>query len=216
MLVEVHPGVQAARLLERRPVVAARVEGVEGTRVVGEEPERVEVRAADPVLLHHGVGARAAEPQRPGGVPHLLLRQPVDHRPLVHPEAAELRCPSGGRDQQPVQRLDQQPLRHQVLVAHRRHAAPDDVPLESGVRRALRESHAVAGVPAPQRRRPLRVVAEQEVLDGVRDTLTPALQVRPDPRVHALLVRGATGLPGGHLERFHRHQGRQRPGRARR
>ena len=76
VLVEVHAGVQAGRLLERRAVVAAGPQLVERPRRRGEEPVGVEVRAADPVRLDHRVGAVAARGaaasragSRPAGAP---------------------------------------------------------------------------------------------------------------------------------------------------
>ncbi len=57
--------------------------------------------------LDHLVGAAGAEPERPRGVPDVVLPEAVDHRPLVHPEAAELGGAPRGGDQQPVQRAQQ-------------------------------------------------------------------------------------------------------------
>jgi hypothetical protein len=86
VLVEVHPGVQTAGLLVRRTVVAPRLERVQGTGDLGEEPERVEVRAADAVTLEDLVRPRSTEPQRPVMA---YVGGPVDRRPLVQPEAAQ-------------------------------------------------------------------------------------------------------------------------------
>ena len=100
VLVEVHPRVQAARLLELRPVVATGLQGVQRPRAVGEEPERVEVGAGDPVSLDDLVGAARAEPQRPVVADRGVGL--VDHRPLVQAEAAQRRRAARGRHQQPV------------------------------------------------------------------------------------------------------------------
>ena len=222
MLVEVHPGVQAARLLERRPVVAAGPQRVQRPRVVGEEPERVEVRAGHPVPLDHLVGAAGTQPQRPRGVPDVGLVEPVDHRPLVQAEAAELRRAGGGGREQRVQRGEQRALSRDVLPRHRGVAAgPLDVPLEAGVRRpAALEHDAVPGVPPAQRRGTLGVVGEQEVLDRVRHPGLAALEVRPHPRLDPCLVGGAAlpprrlvqdRVPGRHRV-LHTPEGSKRPG----
>ena len=104
-LVEVHAGVQAARLLERRPgprAVGCRVLQRPGRR--REEAEGVEVRAADLVLTRRPasvpVGRRAAAASPRAGPARPVL--PVDHRPLVQAEAAELR--GTGRGARPAGR----------------------------------------------------------------------------------------------------------------
>ena len=178
MLVEVHPGVQARRLLERRPVVAARLQGVERARRVGEEPEGVEVRAGDPVALDDLVGARRPEPQRPGRVPDVVRREPVDHRPLVHPEAAEVRRPAGGRGQQPVDLRDDGQPRGQQVGGDTHPGGPLDVPLEPEPVRPVGQRDAVPGVPAAQRGRALGVVGEEEVLDRVAAARAATREVR--------------------------------------
>ena len=179
VLVEVHPGVQAARLLEGRPVVAAGGERVQRPGLGGEEPERVEVRAADPVRLDDRVGAVRPEPQRPV-VPGLVLA-PVDHRPLVQPEAAERRRARRGRGEQPVQRLEQRPLGGDVLarVTAIARSSPRPYPLSPAYAAASPASaDAVPRVPAPQLRRPLGVVGEQEVVHRVLDRRPRRRQVR--------------------------------------
>ena len=86
-LVEVHRRVQAAGLLERDLVGAGGGDGVAGARRGGEEPVRVVVRAVHGERLDDGIGAGGTQPQRHRGVPRCV--GPVDHRPLVQPEAAE-------------------------------------------------------------------------------------------------------------------------------
>ena len=71
-----------------------------GARRGGEEPERVEVRAVHGLRLDDGVGAGGAQPQRHRGVPRRSSCGPVDHRPLVQPEAAEPGGAGGGGGQQ--------------------------------------------------------------------------------------------------------------------
>ena len=68
------------------------------------------------------------------------------------------------------------------------------------------QSDAVAGVPSAQCGGALGVVGEEEVLDGVGDALLAALEVRPDPPVHAGLVCRGAGRPLG--EGQHAHQPR--------
>ena len=53
------------------------------------------MRAADPVLLDHPVRPLGTEPQLQVLVPEFELVLPVDHGPLVQPEAAELGGPRG-------------------------------------------------------------------------------------------------------------------------
>ena len=60
VLVEVHPGVQAARLLERRPVVAAGRQRVARTGASVKKRNASKCEQRDPVRLDHRVGAGAA------------------------------------------------------------------------------------------------------------------------------------------------------------
>lgn len=69
-----------------------------------EEPERVEVGAAQIVRLHDGIRPLPAQPQR-HGMPVLAL--PVDHRPLVHAEAAERARSPARAPQHRVDRRDE-------------------------------------------------------------------------------------------------------------
>ena len=97
--VEVHAGVQASGLLERRLTLARRRVAVAGHRLGCEEAEGVEVRAAQVVRLDHRVGRLLPEPQR-----HVMavLALPVDHRPLVEPEASEAAGAAGRGAQDPA------------------------------------------------------------------------------------------------------------------
>ena len=151
--------------------LAGRLEQVERPRRRGEEAEGVEVRAADLVRLHDRVGARGAQPQRPAGVPDLVLAQPVDHRPLVQPEAAELArrsrgWPRAGRRRTALSRHGTR--RSWSGRAARRRGRP---PCRTASRRAgdrpPRRAPRRPRVPAAQLGRPLGVVGEEEVLDRV-------------------------------------------------
>ena len=148
-----------------------------------------------------------AEPQRPVGVTHLLGSQPVDHRPLVHPEAAEVRRPVGGGPQQDAGLAHQPPAGHDVVLRHRGHPVPGHVARQGLVLGGVTQSHAVPGVPAQQRGGPLGVVGEQEVLDRVRLTLTAALQVGIGPLRDPLAVRHGPGLPLVGVQDTQRGQG---------
>ncbi len=209
VLVQVHPRVQAARLLERGPVVAAGLQGVQGAGGVGEEPEGVEVRARDLVVLDHLVGAWAAQPERPV-VPDLL--GPVHHRPLMQPETAQVRRTARGRDQQPMDRLDDRTLGQQVVgrdtqsrtagVPGARHGRRP-VALLLGVLRGVEQPHPPTRVPPAEGCRALGVVAEEEVVDRVLGADAPSRQVWLDPCVHPLGVRGGAGQPGAARDDFH-------------
>jgi len=79
--------VQATGLLEQGLLVAAQGRAVAGDRLGGEEAERIEVSAAQIVVLDDGIGARLPQPQRDRVT---VLVCAVHHRPLVQSETAEL------------------------------------------------------------------------------------------------------------------------------
>lgn len=99
-LVEVHRGVEAARLLHLPLVLPGGGAVIAGNGLRGEETESIEVGAADPVGFHHPVGPGGTETQRLG----MAGPVPVDHRPFVHAEAGEPRW--AGR-RAPQQRVDE-------------------------------------------------------------------------------------------------------------
>ena len=152
------------------------------------------MRARDPVRLDDRVGALAAEPQRPVGVPGLVLaiRWTIAHS--CSPKQPKLAAAVRGGGEQPLQRLDHRPLgrdvlaetarpvggsrprcclshRRRPLVTWRRRCASSlsrpRVPLQPGVLRTALEPHAEPRVPAPQPARALGVVGEQEVVHRV-------------------------------------------------
>ena len=65
------------------------------------------------------------------------------------------------------------------------------------------ELDAGPGMPAPQLRRPVRVVREEEVLDRMLHAEASPVEVGPDPAVHARLVRGPAGAPRRGLQDRH-------------
>ena len=198
VLVEVHPGVQAPRLLVRRPVVASGPEHVERSCGLGEEPVGVEVRALHPLRLHDRVGAGRAQPQRPVVVPQLVGGLAVDHRPLVQPEAPGVGRSRRGGAQQVGQPPQQRHLRRDVRGRHRTRL----VAAQPVVLRRVGEPDAVPGVPAAQLGRALGVVGEQEVVDRVLHPVGPAGQVGAQVRVDpggVGLGAGAPGVPVQHL-----------------
>ena len=155
-LVDVHAGVQAARLLHRHLALPSGAQRVPGRRRVGEEPVGVEVRAADAVPLHHGVGAGAAQPQGPTGVPYVIGGDAVHHRPLVQPEAPQLRRPGEGGGQQSSHEghgraASGQEPRDVDLDAVADHAVVR--PRGTGKVRGILQQDTRAGVPPPQARR---------------------------------------------------------------
>ena len=107
--------------------------------------------------LDHLVGAVRAKAERVRRVPGLVLGKAVDHRPLVHPEAAEVRRTAGGGDQQRVDAVDQVAAGDDVLARHGQPGAG--------------QCHAVPRRPAPELGRAERVVGEQEVVDRVLHAL---------------------------------------------
>ena len=88
-LVQVHTGVQAARLFVIDLSFACKRERVLRGRVRSEEPECVVVRAFEWQGFDNRVGTRESEPQRHGLVPDRVLAAAIDHRPFVEAEAAQ-------------------------------------------------------------------------------------------------------------------------------
>src|SRR5262249_8565355 len=62
------------------------------------------------------------------------------------------------------------------------------------------QHHAGAGVPGAQLAGPVRVVGEKEVLDRVRLTPPPPIEVADQPAIDPRLVRGCAGPPGRLVE----------------
>ena len=208
-LVQVHVGVQAARLFHGPLVLAARLQAVQRHGVRGVKAEGVEVRAADPVLLHHLIGPFGAEPQLEVLVPEFEFVLPVHHRPFVQPEAAELGRPHrrpGQDDPGELQGVPAVPrecldvdgdgrgARRQPSGGEFAVVGPAVIlPAGALCRGGTGEHDAGARVPALQLARFLRVVREEEVLDRVLLARRPpgevGVGVAPDTRLMGGLAR---------------------------
>ena len=148
-LVQVHVRVQAARLLPPALRLPGGAAFVAGYSRFGEEAEGVEVAAAQRHRLDDGVGSGRAQPQRHPAVTD--LPGAVDHRPLVHAEAAEPGRPGGRRTQQAHDEPHRVETGPQVVRADRhpvggRHiTGPVQIPACS----RAGQHGAVAGMPQP-------------------------------------------------------------------
>ena len=180
VLVEVHPGVQAARLLERRPVVATRLQGVQRPRAVGEEPERVEVGAGDPVALHDLVGAArrpAAAASRAGSL-RVVARCTIAHscspkqpsvgvRPAVAASSRWMDSIRGSWDVEVVAETDSPRSDRRMPLESAHRLGLSAVGPLVGVLRCIGERDPPPRVPPAQGGGALGVVGEQEVVDRV-------------------------------------------------
>ncbi len=88
-LVQIHTGVQAARLFVIDLSFACKRERVLGGRVRCEEPERVVVRAFEWQGFDDRVGTGEPESQRHRLVTDCVLAAAIDHRPFVEAEATQ-------------------------------------------------------------------------------------------------------------------------------
>ena len=181
--VEVHVGVQAAGLLHGALVVPRGGELVERDGVRGVEAEGVEVRAADPVVFHHGVCAFGAEPQLEVLVAKIELVLAVDHGPLVQSEATKLGGPRDGSREDDAGEADGLgAVGHEPAAiegdrngtggqtrGRQRAVVERSVVLPPGPLRRFRagEDDAIARVPAQQLAGLLGVVGEEEVFHGM-------------------------------------------------
>jgi len=166
---------QAAGLFHVDPPLDRQRLAVARHGVGREEPERIEVGAAQVVTLHNLVGLLLSKAQR--------LRMPVfvlaiDHGPLVQPEAVELPRPLRRAAQHDAREPHDGALIRFVRLsvdAKGSRCVPGNVPAPRGAivaRRAL-ELDTRPGMPASQRGRFVRVVGEQEVPHGVRLASAP-------------------------------------------
>src|SRR5262245_43377052 len=120
-------------------------------------------------------------------MPDLIGLLPVDHRPLVEAEAAELRRSSGRRRHE----FGDEPYRRQSIgEALKISGDAIFVGAVAGVRQITacprpHEDDTRARMPPAQPGRRVGVVGEAEVLDRMRPTRVSALEVRPDPWVDA-------------------------------
>ena len=153
-LVQIHPGVQTPRLLQGGLGLARRSAGSASVRAGCRSGTR-RSGAADLVRLDDLVGAGGAEPQRPARVADLVLLEPVDHRPLVKPEAAELCRTSGRGSHEGGDELDCLAAGLDEAGSIDDHVLPIDAvvaPLRAGEPGGPLEHHARTRVPAPQLR----------------------------------------------------------------
>ena len=198
-LVDIHPCVQARRLFELDLTLARRALAIQFDGVGREEAVGVEMRAADVGGLDDVVRRGLAQAQRQLLVALLTRRELVDHRPLVHPEAPQVR---GAIERRGEQRPDERDgavacvdelvdVKDIGIPFGRRDAAGEPV-VGDGRATALvdEQRDACARVPAPQLAGGVGVVDEEEILDGMLAVLLTTSEMRFDVRGHACLVGG--------------------------
>ena len=111
--VDIHIRVQARRLVMLVLGLPCRLKYVQRPRSRREEPESVKMAAPNSDLVHDRGGSLRVEAQRQGAVTRLGRRLPVDHRPLVHPEATEMRRPRSSGHEQAINPLNRFTATHQ-------------------------------------------------------------------------------------------------------
>ena len=169
------------------------------------------MRAPDPVVLHHLVGAPGPQPQLQVFVAEVEFVLAVDHGPLVQPEAAELGRPRGGAGEDDLGEVQCLPAvgqeRHRSRVTAGDSAgSPADgefggvsraVVLPAGPRRCLGAGEHDAGsrVPAQQLAGLLGVVGEEEVLHRMLPAGGAAREVGIRVTADALGVGGFARQP---------------------
>ena len=207
-LVEVHVGVQAARLLQLVLRLPGRLQHVERARRRGEEAERVEVAAPHAALLDDPGGRRGRQAQRPGrrAAPRRgAAGRPSPTRACRNSPGAAARRRCGQQVADP-RRASRRAGRVPPSVSSVTPAGRGAVVAAQLLDGRAGQDDAGARMPAAQLRGPVRVVGEQEVLDRVLGAGAAARQVRRDPAVDALLVRRA----GGHATSPRRDDGGER------
>ena len=210
-LVEVHVGVQAARLLQR--VLRSPGSGVSRfSGRAGAVKNRYASKWLHRTPRSSTTAAVAAGDRRSGQASWRTSsgRLPVDHRPLVHAEAAEVR-PARAAVRVSRSRIHGSDSR--AGAAYRRGVEGDPRGGGPVVAAQLLDGSAPvsstpgARVPAAQLRGPVRVVGEEEVLDRMLGAGAAPRQVRRDPAVDALLVRRPAGPPRRRVQRRRRGLG---------
>src|SRR6266542_4980494 len=132
---------------------------------------------------------------------------PVDHRPFVQAETAELGLSICRRREQTANPPDAVGTPYNLRRIHGGGAVDIGVAAASVVLLGFEQPDAGAGVPDAELVRPGGVVGEEEVLDRVWFAAVPALEVVGDERVDATTMGGLVGRPlrraqcGGHRSR---------------
>jgi len=181
--------VQAARLLHGDLRIAGGRKGVQHCGLIGEEPEGVEVGAPDLVRLDHLIGPRLAQAQWPVDVTVLFATLPVDHRPLVQPEATQVCRPGKGRLQQVPDRPERVRTSGEKALQVQPGAAigiPVELPL--GAITGAFEGDCRTRVPASQLSGRVHVVGEEEVFNRVFARVLPPAQMCGGDGVDPCLV----------------------------
>ena len=202
-LVEIHSGMEAAGLLRRLLPFPAQLSAIAGPRRAREEPECVEVRAAQRHRFDDGVGAVRPEPE--GHIVAQLSRRgtPSPTRAARSSRSARGGARSSRADDDELDRLF--PSNEQIEVG--RHTAPGSaVPAQPRVRIGTRAGQLdpESGVPARQLGRPQRVVREQEVDDRMRRAMSASVEIRADEMGDPCPVP-VSALPPGRLGKHVRH-----------
>lgn len=148
--------------------------------------------------LHNGVNLAGGEAKWVCRVPHLLLGEAVDHRPLVQPEAAERPLTGQGGREETAHEVD-----GPSTGSDEASDVEADVPAADGIVSPRRprqasgtgEHHAWSRVPSAQPRDGMVVVLMEEVLDRVLYSCWPPHPVVSGQGVDPLRVRGLSTLP---------------------
>ena len=144
----------------------------------------------------HGVGAGLAEAQRNGVA---VFGLPVHHRPLVQPETAETWLPAGDRLAECAYLPGHVPAVGQERGRIHRHrpVGIGAVPALVGILVGVVECDADARMPLAQHRGTVRVVGEQEVVDGVAAPRGACAAILGRKRICPVRVFGCELLPPG-------------------
>ena len=208
---------QAGGLLQKTLGFAGRLQLVHRCCLRHEETERIKVRAADAVLLHHAVRTLRAQAQFQVVVADVVLHRLVRHRPLVHAEATELPLLRGSVAQDLVGEGEGgSAALHKIGDVHRdggggirlgtRHlrgaasvkelllgCGPVETP--GGALGRIQQNDAGAGVPALELAGLERVVGEEEVFHGVHFVAGATLRKRVGVSAGTRLMRRLCGTP---------------------
>ena len=167
-----------------------------GRAVVGEEAERVEVGARDPVRLDDVVGAGRPEPQRTSAC---RTSSAEAGRPSPTRAGRSSRSSAGATavaTSSRRRRLQQPRLAGDVIRRHAANRRPRRrTPCASAKSPVAGQRSCRIPGASDAGRWAERVVGEEEVLDRVRVTAAAPLQVRARPRRRRVLVAPTAGAP---------------------